>query len=157
MKLREWLGEMGMSSLKINSKFMEMPWAPTSADKEAAWELYVELLTRVTTQHLVHGSGDEKAVLDSVHKIFDLTRDTIKKHGSPCLEFAKIAIVVLNQKIRPFTSKWQEVVARDGFEDPGNCKLFRKELLQLQDVLTIYTRMLANIASIEDLTILEDV
>jgi len=157
MKLREWLGEMGMSSLKINCKFMEMPWAPTSADKEAAWELYIELLTRVTTQHLQPGSGDENAVLDSVHKIFDITRDIIKKHGSACLEFAKVAIVVLNQRIRPFTAKWQEVVVRDGFEDPGNCKLFRKELLQLQNELTIYTRMLANIASIEDLTTLEEV
>ena len=156
MKLREWLVEMGMSSLKINLKFMEMPWVPKNADKEAAWELYVELLTRVTTQHLEPDYGDEKALLESVHKLFDLTRDTIKNHGTECLEFTKIAIVVLNQKIRPFTAKWQKVVARDGFEDPCNCTLFRKELSQLQVELTIYTRMLADIASIEDLTDLED-
>lgn len=156
MKWKEWLENWSMTSLKINPPFLEMEWNPKDEDKDAAWELYIELLTRITTQPLAKEHGDEATALESVHKIFGLTRDVIKKRGRLCIEFTKIAIVILNQKIRPFTAKWHKLMIEKAFEDPDKCIEFRKELEMLQEILSLYTKMLADMSGVEDLTELEN-
>ena len=50
MKWAKWLENWDMTSLKISAPFLEMEWNPAEPDKDAAWELYIELLTRITTQ-----------------------------------------------------------------------------------------------------------
>lgn len=145
-----------MTSLKINAHFLEMEWKPDDVDKDAAWELYVELLTRVTTQYLSPDDGDEKTALDSVHQLFELTRDITKRKGRHCINFTKIAIVVLNQIIRPFTAKWHGLSLQGAFGQPERRAQFRKELSALQEVLRTYTKMLADMAQVEDLTELEE-
>jgi hypothetical protein len=156
MKWSEWLENWSMTSLKIKAPFLDMEWNPRDEDKDAAWELYTELLTRITTQNLPIESGDEKTALDSVFKIFDLTRATIKAHGRGCIEFTKIAVVVLNQTIRPFTAKWHKIAVTNGFANASTCKEFRSDLIELQQKLRIYTKMLSDMAGVEDLTELED-
>ena len=99
MKWQKWLDNWDMTSLKIKPPFLDMEWKPQDEDKSAAWELYIELLTRITTQPLPQSYGDDKTVLDSVYTLFPLTREIIKRHGRYCLEFTKIAVVVLNQII----------------------------------------------------------
>lgn len=155
MKWKKWLENWDMTSLKINLKFLEMEWSPQEADKNAAWELYIEMLTRVSTQYLEPEHGDEETALKSIYSLFDITRNIIKTHGRDCAEFAKIAIIVLNQKIRPFTAKWHKESVAGAFKDEDKCKVFRKELDELQKELRKYTKMLAGIASVEDLTALE--
>lgn len=157
MKWKKWLENWDMTSLKINTKFLEMEWKPQTADKDAAWELYIELLTRITTQELNDDDGNEESALNSVYKIFDLTREIIKKYKRDCMEFSKVAIVVLNQVIRPFTAKWHKK-SLDGFNDNDKVE-FRKELKVLQKKLKIYTQMLGQMAGVEeinDLTKLEE-
>lgn len=156
MKWSKWLENWDMTSLRINLKFLEMEWSPREADKDAAWELYIEMLTRITTQYLEPDEGDEVTALESIHGLFNLTRNIIKKYKRDCFEFTKIAIVVLNQIIRPFTAKWHRESLAGCFDDAEKCKLFREELNQLQDKLRTYTKMLADMASIEDLTELEN-
>ncbi len=133
-----------------------MEWNPKDADKDAAWELYTELLTRITTQELPDQFGDEQTALESVFNIFALTRETIKHHGRDCIEFTKIAIVILNQVIRPFTAKWHPLSISHAFENEDVRKEFRDELLVLQTTLRQYTKMLSDMAGVEDLTELED-
>jgi len=65
MKRRNFLEQWGLSSLKIGLRFLEGEFAPRGTDHAAAWELYIELLTRVTTQHLAPEDRDEKTALDS--------------------------------------------------------------------------------------------
>ncbi len=156
MKWKEWLENWSMSSLKLKAPFLEMDWQPKDKDKDAAWELYVELLTRITTQPLGCEDGDEKTALDSIYNIFNLSRDTIKRHGRECIEFTKIAVVVLNQIIRPFTAKWHKLSLANAFSDKDACATFRKELTDLQAKLRIYSKMLADMAGVEDLTELEN-
>ena len=157
MKRRDFLQKWGLSSLKINLGFLEGEFAPRDPDRAAAWELYVELLTRITTQYLAPEDGDEKTALDSVHAIFPLTREILRRHGSGCGEFAKLAIPVLNQVIRPFTAKWHRLSLASTFQDAARCLEFRAELTALQRRLRDYTRALAAMAAVEDLTALEDV
>lgn len=105
MKWKKWLEKWEMTSLQIKAPFLNMKWEPKDADKAAAWDLYIELLTRITTQPLPKEHGDEQTALNSVFALFGLTRDVLKKHGRDAEEFSKIAIVVLNQVMRPFTAK----------------------------------------------------
>lgn len=133
-----------------------MEWKPQDVDKAAAWELYIELLTRITTQPLDEKNGDEKTALDSVYSLFSTTRQVLKNHTRDCIEFTKIAIVVLNQVIRPFTAKWHRLSIQGAFADIEKQKEFRVELAQLQTVLKKYTNMLADMAGVEDLTTLEE-
>lgn len=156
MKWRKWLENWDMTSLKINLKYLEMEWQPREEDKDAAWELYIELLTRITTQYLEPRTGDEATALESIHRLFEITRDIIKRHSRDCIEFTKIAVVVLNQIIRPFTAKWHRELLSGAFGDKDKCIIFRKELSELQNILRKYTKMLSDMAGVEDLTELED-
>jgi hypothetical protein len=135
MKRRDFLQKWGLSSLKLNLGFLEGQFAPQDPDRAAAWELYVELLTRITTQYLAPEAGDEKTALDSVFAIFPLTREILRHHGSGCGEFAKLAIPVLNQIVRPFTAKWHRLSLAGAFGDTGRCREFRAELSGLQPLL----------------------
>ena len=152
MKWGKWLEKWDMTSLKIKTPFLDMEWKPQDEDKAAAWDLYIELLTRITTQHLDESHGDEETALASVHQIFPLTREVIKSNGRHCIEFTKIAVIVLNQVIRPFTAKWHRLSMQGAFSDLEQCQIFRKELVELQTTLSIYTKMLADMAGVEDLT-----
>ncbi|MBM3883266.1 MAG: hypothetical protein FJ387_26735 [Verrucomicrobia bacterium] len=156
MKWKKWLENWDMTSLKINLKFLEMEWQPKEPDKAAAWELYMEMLTRIATQHLSPEHGDEKAALDSIHELFPLTREIIKRHGRDCVEFTKIAIVVLNQTVRPFTAKWHRESLKGAFAKKEKSAEFRRELTRLQAALRRYTRMLADMAGVEDLTQIDE-
>ena len=155
MKWRDWLANWGLDSLRINLKFLEMEWTPQDADRNAAWELYIELLTRIATQPLPREQGDEQAALDSVHKLFELTREILHRHGPGCGEFAKLAIPVLNQIIRPFTARWHGLSLAGAFQNAARRQEFRRELEALQMKLLCYTRALAKMADVEDLTKLE--
>jgi hypothetical protein len=155
MKLRDFLEQWGLTGLKLNLGFLEGTFEPRDPDRAAAWDLYIELLTRITTQDLPPESGEEQAALDSVYALFPLTREILKKHGSGAGEFAKIAIPVLNQVTRPFTAKWHRLSHARAFENPALCAEFRRELTVLQGQLRAYTRALAAMAAVEDLTVLE--
>ena len=155
MKWRKWLENWDMKSLKISAPFLEMEWAPAEPDRNAAWELYVELLTRIATQPLSNEDGIEKTALDSIYSLFPTTRAILKDHGRDCMEFAKIAIVMLNQKVRPFTAKWHRISANGDFSDDTVRLRFREELKDLQNTLATYAAMLAEMAGIEDISKLE--
>ena len=114
-----------------------------------------ELITRVSTQKLAPEHGDEKTALDSVYSLFDITRDILHKNGMKCNDFTKVAIIVLNQVVRPFTAKWHKLSIAGAFSHLEECKSFRTELEELQIKLRGYTRLLASMAKVEDLTNIE--
>jgi hypothetical protein len=152
MKLKRHLEAWGLSSLRFNVGFLETEWQPREGDREAAWELYVEMLTRIVTQPLDDDTGDLKSALASVHALFPVTREVLKRRGRGCVEFTKIAVVVLNQVVRPFTARWHTLAQTEALADPAIQRRFREELAALQGVLRNYTRALADIAEVEDMT-----
>jgi hypothetical protein len=156
MKRRDFFEKSGLSSLKITLGFLEGEFDPRDPDRAAAWELYVDLLTRVTTQYLSPEEGEEQAALESVYAIFPLTREILRRQASGAGEFAKVAIPVLNQIIRPFSAKWHHSSLAGAFKDAEKCREFRTELSTLQPRLRNYTRALADMAQVEDLTTLEE-
>jgi len=141
--------------LHIKTPFLDVELEYTDADKSAAWELYVEMLTRIVTQPLHREHGSEQTALESVYSMFPTTREILKKHGPECAIFAKIAVPVLNQIVRPFTAKWHKLSLDDGLSMPDTREEFRCELDALRGNLLNYSRMLAELAGIKDLTDLE--
>jgi hypothetical protein len=63
-------------------------------------------------------------------------------------------VVVLNQVVRPFTEKWHRLSMASAFTEPAQRASFRIELSALQRDLRNYSRALADIAQVEDLTML---
>ena len=157
MRIKDLFEKWGLVGLKVKTPILEMDWEPSDPDKNAAWDLYVELLTRITTQRLSHEHGTEEAALESVHQIFGLTRTTLKEHGRQAENFTRVAIIVLNQVIRPFTAKWHRLSEQEAFDEEAKCVEFRKELSELQDKLRAYTKMLSELADVEDMTEMEDI
>lgn len=129
---------------------------PRNNDAKAAWDLYIELETRITTQPLDPEHGDEKTALDSVYSLFKTTREILLAQGPDCVEFAQIAIVVLNEEVRPFTAKWHRKSLAGAFGDAEACAEFRTELESLQVILREYTRTLAVLAGTESLNNLSE-
>lgn len=157
MKWRDFLGRWGLSSLELKRELLETKFSPRKRDRAAAWELYIELLTRITTQALPAEDGDEKSALESVHALFPVTREILKRQGPGSSEFAKLAIPVLNQIVRPFTVKWHRLALSGAFSNADQCREFRAELAELQARLTHFARALADLARVEDLTALAEV
>ena len=63
MNWKSNLERWGLDNLKLKTGFLEADFSMKDGDKEAAWKLYVELLTRITTQALPKDSGDEETAL----------------------------------------------------------------------------------------------
>lgn len=114
------------------------------------------MLTRITTQALKDSDGDEKTALTSVYSIFPTTRAILKEKGRDAQTFTKIAVIVLNQIIRPFTAKWHRLSEQGAFSNKESCETFRRELKTLQVDLIHYTQLLADVAEVEDLTDIEE-
>src|SRR5215213_944434 len=145
-----WLTEHGFASLfdiKENqtNTFDEILWSPADADSRAAWELYTELRTRITTQPLGYRAGDEGAALDSIYQLFQLSRNIIKANNQ-CTHVAALTIRVLNKHVRPFTAKWHRVKTEGLLSSADVRYQFRRELSDLQLILRTFTHLLGLLA-----------
>ncbi|MFF2432225.1 hypothetical protein [Streptomyces mirabilis] len=89
-------------------------WEPDDAEQQAAWELYVELVTRVSVVPLREDEGSAREALTSMYVLFAIVRDILKRYGpgvappgaSNQVSFGILAITVLNRAVRPVLSKW---------------------------------------------------
>ncbi len=157
MQLGEMFSSFHLDKIKLGPKWANAEISLRSEDQDAAWELYIEMLTRIVTQPLPYNVGDDKTALDSVYSLFPITREILRKRGRSTVKFSMIAIPVLNQVVRPFTAKWHRESLAGAFDDDDKRREFRQELASLQEELRNYNRMLADIAGVEDLTDLEQV
>lgn len=155
MNLRALLNEFHLEKVRLNLMGLGLETDLNQDDQDAAWELYVEMLTRIVTQPLPSEVGDERTALDSVYSLFPTTREILHRRGRGAIQFSKVAIPVLNQVVRPFTAKWHKESLAGAFDNPHGRSEFRTELVALQEELRNYNRLLARIAGVEDLTDLE--
>ena len=157
MSLNDLFRRFQLEKITLNAGIAKAEISFKTSDKDAAWELYIEMLTRIVTQRLPSELGDEQSALDSVYTLFPTTREILRRYGKDTIEFSKVAVPVLNQVVRPFTTKWHRESLVKAFENKEKCQEFRIELEKLLYDLRKYNRMLAEIASVEDLTDLEPI
>lgn len=155
MNLGAWFQKFHLEKVNLNTQVVGVEMSFKDTDRDAAWELYIEMLTRTVTQPLSAESGGEAAALDSLYSLFPTTREILRRQGRNSIRFSMIAIPVLNQVVRPFTAKWHRESLSGAFDDEGKRAEFRSDLTALQEELRSYNRMLAEIAGVEDLTDLE--
>ena len=155
MNLATLFKDFRLEKVKLNLKIAEAEFSLQPADRDAAWELYIEMLTRIVTQPLPADAGDEQTALDSVYSLFPATREILRHRGRGAIQCSKVAIPVLNQVVRPFTAKWHRESLAGAFGEEEKRREFREELESLQEELRNYNRMLAQLADVEDLTDLE--
>ena len=155
MNLSQLFHNFQLEKIRLNTALVRADITFETADKDAAWELYIEMLTRIVTQPLPSDVGDEETALISVYSLFGVTREILRRRGRRTVQFSKVAIPVLNQVIRPFTAKWHRESLAGAFDTDAGRAEFRADLEALRADLLKYNRLLAEIAGVEDLTNLE--
>lgn len=140
-------------------------WQTDPTEREAAWSLYVELVTRIAVQPLEADQGLLREVLTSLYNMFGETRQILREAG-PKVGASKhsvggIAIAVLNNGLRPFLSKWHpmlqtwearrlpEVSPKEHEQNWAEEPKLREELSHLRRDLEQYADALARIAGVE--------
>ena len=155
MQLGSLLSNFQLEKVRLGPAWANVEISFDQSDQDAAWELYVEMLLRVVTQPLPSEGGDESTALDSIYALFPVTREILRRRGRSAISFSKVAIPVLNQVVRPFTTKWHPQSLAGALGDAEKRTEFRQDLEALQSDLRNYNRLLAQIAGVEDLTDLE--
>ncbi|NMD25331.1 MAG: hypothetical protein GYA65_14230, partial [Actinobacteria bacterium] len=87
---------------------------PSDKERQAAFDLFIELASRTTTTPLTPTSGLIREALNSLYAMFAITREVLRTHGCDVansrhdgnLTLAAIALRVLNEVIRPSLSTW---------------------------------------------------
>lgn len=151
-------------------------WEPDERETEAAWEMYIELATRISTQPLREDEGILREALGSLHDLFAITREILRrqgptvarKKGSGDHSFAELAIYVLNYAVRPVLAKWHPLLeeyessrpdgksVRAHEEEWERAAELRGALEDLRSVLLEYTNLLASVAGVEPLIALDE-
>jgi hypothetical protein len=143
-------------------------WRPDRSERSAAWDLYVELVTRTTGAELGGGHGLLREALNSLHALFPIARNVLKQYGPEIARvkrggdqsFGHLAVTILNGVIRPVLSEWHPLllryeaerrpgVSQAAHEDawPRNAEL-RAVLADVRTALVEYTDLLARVAGV---------
>ena len=71
------IAKLSETKFKINLGFLELEttWEIDELQKNAAWEMYVELATRITTAKLNENDGLLREALTSLNSLFATTRE----------------------------------------------------------------------------------
>jgi hypothetical protein len=106
--------------VNLRLPFLEVSgeWAPDDLERQAAWELYVELVTRVPVSKLQEDEGVLREALASLYGLFGTTRAILRKYGpgvalgkeEGTLSFGYMAVALLNGALRPFLAKWHPLL-----------------------------------------------
>lgn len=140
-------------------------WQADATERNAAWALYVELVTRIAIQSLDSDQGLLREALNSLYVLFGTTREVLKSSG-PQVGASRhsvggIAIAVLNNGLRPFMTRWHlaledwemqrpDKISKKAHEQSwAEAPQMRQELEQLRKDLGQYATALAKIAGVE--------
>ena len=146
-------------------------WEPADAERSAAWELYLELVTRVSAEELSADEGFLREALSSLYTFFGTTRDILRGYGpdiAPPLapghvSFAVLAVTVLNRVLRPLLASWHPRLAayesrRPEGRDPvawerewEHEEALRRAISEVRSSLMSLARTLQEVAGVSDL------
>lgn len=142
----------------------EVEWESDTTERRAAWELYVELVTRVAVQPMAGGEGLLSEALSSLSHLFPTTREILRAAG-PGVGAGNdtvggIAIAVLNRGLRPFLARWHPLVQAWEAERPAGIspseheqkwpRELREQLAEVRAALAEYATALAVLAGVSE-------
>lgn len=127
----------GLYSAYFSSNYLGIERV-SKEDRDAAWELKVELSTRISSVELINGAGCNKSALSSLHSLFDTWRLILRNKGAESLKFLNHSKVYFDGTLRPFTTKWHTALNNGA----GQSESFRSELATLQIETSRYCKKL---------------
>lgn len=147
---------------------IEQTWEPNDAERRAAWELYVEVATRVATVPLPAGAGLQREALNSLYALFAVTREILRRYGPEVAQptdadsasFGTLAVTILNQALRPLLSTWHPLLQDHEDQRPADTTRVAWEnqwerhddltqaLDQVRETINQYSTLLANVADV---------
>lgn len=150
---------------------IEGSWSPDDSEQRAAWELYVEIVTRISAVELQPKEGSLRETLSSLHSLFGTTRAILRSYGpsiarpkgGSSLSLGYIAVTILNLVIRPFLSKWHPLLTDYEATRPSHISTidheqawdrlfeFRRALAETQKSILEYADVLAEVAKVPPL------
>ena len=110
MPVKEVGVELGWGPAKVSGS-----WEPDHAERDAAWELYVELVTRVSVVPLGADHGILREALTSLYSLFGVSREILRKYGPGIARpvrkpgqyrFGHLTVWMLNAALRPVLATW---------------------------------------------------
>ena len=165
-----------LTNVKLNLKLpglggIEGTWQPDDNEINAAWELYVELVTRAPLGQPPRHQGLAREALTSIYSMFSTTRGILRQYGPGVarpknddeLSFGYFAVTMLNLVLRPMLTRWHPLLQEwEGSKEVGvsaadhevawpHYQEFRDELRQTRDRLLEYARLFATVADVPEL------
>ena len=143
-------------------------WEPDEAEATAAWELYVEMVTRTPLGDSSPSGGSAREALNSIYSLFDTTRGILRNHGPSVarpkrgwkLSFGYLAVSILNLVLRPLLSEWHPrlLVWECQHTEPGDdgwpdLDEFRQDLSLTRQQLLQYAGLFAQVAEVPELMV----
>ncbi|WP_030906601.1 tetratricopeptide repeat protein [Streptomyces sp. NRRL F-5126] len=108
------------------------PSGPSPVERAAAFDLQVELVTRVGVQPLGAGEGSLREALTSLHTLFATTREVLHRVAAdspPPIALPRIALVLSNQHLRPFLATWHAALRdHEDTRPPGRSAIEHERL-----------------------------
>jgi hypothetical protein len=107
-----------LARVTVKLPWLEGEWEADEAQRNAAWEMYVELVTRIAVQALGPSDGLLREALTSFYSLFAETRRILRQYGPSVatarekgtLTFGQLAVDVLNRSLRPLLAKWHPLL-----------------------------------------------
>jgi hypothetical protein len=144
--------------------WLSVTLAPNESERRAAWQLYVELATRIALRPFDRSTGSARSALESLYGVVLLTRQILKDAGPDVAlsenAFGPLAIRFLTEVLTPFLLRWHEPL-RDYEATRGEKESVTSheqkwdrydglcgELASLQEKTRAYTSALAKIAGV---------
>lgn len=165
-----------LSSVKVSLKIpyiggVDGTWEPDERERDAAWEMYVELVTRISVVELKPDEGLLREALNSLYTLFGTTREILRKYGPSTaqakgkgkLSFGYLAVAILNGAFRPVLAKWHPLLldyentrksvvsALEHERQWDKSNELRQVLNDVRSVLIQYADLLAEVAGVTSL------
>ena len=169
-----------LTSVKISLKLpfiggVEGTWEPDERERNASWEMYVELVTRISVTELKPGEGLLREALSSIYSLFSTTREILRQYGPSVaqpkgdgkLSFGYLAVTILNVALRPVLAKWHPLLldyesTKEPSLSPVNHEStwdssgqLRQALNDVRSMLIEFADYLAQVANVPSLIISE--
>ncbi|MEM7656337.1 MAG: hypothetical protein AAF399_09435 [Bacteroidota bacterium] len=168
------IARLSNTKFSVNLGFLKVDttWEIDELQKKAAWEMYVELATRITTAPLQEHEGLLREALTSYYSMFETTRKILKTYGPELATpaspkdttFGHLAVAILNQVLRPLLAKWHPLLTDWEARRPQNQSTtehelawehnvaLRTEINEVRERLMEYADVLAAVSGVAKLT-----
>lgn len=118
-ELTKKLVELGQSELTLDTVQVSVAGQSLAfrvdVERRAAWDIYIELATRITARPMNPEHGLLRDALTSLHAIFAIVRATLKTAGPAVargpLSLGGFSLRLLNDELAPFLAEWHAKLA----------------------------------------------